>query len=470
MRLSAEKPLREADIAAHTRVWHPYHQNRRRARSALPCLHLRLLQGTASPLYATRCCLDLNVLAVLIHGTSSEDKPEMKRILFVDDSALMREMFGALLASERAQWEIATAADGPEALELMKARPFDVVASDMRMEGMNGVQLLNVVIQLYPQTSRIIISGVADQAEAARALGVTHQFIAKPFDANTLRAVLARIHGLDVFLKDPRLKALAGRLRALPSFPMLYLEIMKALDDPNLPMQTIDALMVKDPGLTAKMLQVVNSVALGLQEKVNDPLEAAQQLGLGTVRSLALSAHVFTNFTPSQRINFPVDVLWGHLMKCADSARAIMRAEDADHVYVEAAYTAGMLHDIGKLMLADSMPREFQLLLSQSATQSGTFHEIEMEVFGATHAGLAAYLLGLWGLPAPIVEAVAFHHTPERSSLQAFSPLTAVHVANALEHEIDGGTVNLNEEYLEKIGVANRVDVWRKEVGKLRGN
>ena len=394
----------------------------------------------------------------------------MKRILFVDDSAMMRDMFGALLASERAHWEIATASDGAEALALMKARAFDVVASDMRMDGMDGVQLLNEVIKLHPQTSRIIISGVADQAEAARALAATHQFIAKPFDANTLRAVLARIGGLDAFLQDERLKALAGRLRALPSFPMLYLEIMKALDDPNMPMQTIDALMVKDPGLIAKMLQVVNSVALGLHEKVNDPLEAAQQLGLRTVRSLALSAHVFTNFTPSQRINFPVDVLWGHLMKCADSARAIMRAEDADHVYVEAAYTAGMLHDIGKLMLADSMPREFQMVLAQSATASAPFYELEMEVFGATHAGLAAYLLGLWGLPAPIVEAVAFHHTPEKSSHQVFSPLTAVHVANALEHEIDGGEASLNEEYLEKIGVVNRLDAWREEVAKLRTN
>jgi HD-like signal output (HDOD) protein len=187
------------------------------------------------------------------------------------------------------------------------------------------------------------------------------------------------------------------------------------------------------------------------------------------VRSLALSAHVFASFTPAQKINFPVDALWSHLMKCGESARVIRRAEDADHIYVEAAYTAGMLHDIGKLMLADSMPGEFQKVLQKAAAQGGTFHEIEMEVFGATHAGLAAYLLGLWGLPAPIVEAVAFHHTPETSSLQAFSPLTAVHVANALEHELDGGDTSLNEEYLEKIGVANRVEVWRKEVGKLRG-
>jgi HD-like signal output (HDOD) protein len=249
---------------------------------------------------------------------------------------------------------------------------------------------------------------------------------------------------------------------------LLYLEIMKAIEAPATPLQTVQELIAKDPGLTAKILQIVNSAALGLREKVSDPLEAVQQLGLNMVRSLALSAHVFANYTPAQKINFPMDALWAHLMRCGNTAQAIMRAEDADHAYVEAAYTAGILHDMGKLMLADSLPDDFQKVLAQTATRSEPFQEIETEVFGADHAGLAAYLLGLWGLPAMIVEAVAFHHTPEKSTLQSFSPLTAVHVANALEHELDGNHSNLNGDYLANIGVMDRLSVWREEAKKLR--
>ncbi len=382
----------------------------------------------------------------------------------------MREMFAIMLEDDRDRWEVVTAEDGKEALTLMAQKPFDVVASDMRMEGMTGVQLLNEVLRLYPQTSRIIISGVSDQGEAAEALGSTHQFLVKPIETKTLKATLARLESLDAFLKDEKLKALAGRLRTLPSFPLLYLEIMRVIEDPNASMQTVHNLLIKDPGLTAKMLQVANSVAMGLREKVSDPLEAVRQLGLNTVRSLALSAHVFANFTPSQKINFPVDALWKHLMKCANTARAIMRAEDADQMYMEAAYTAGMLHDIGKLMLADSLPGEFQKVVTQATTRLAPFYEIETEVFGASHAGLAAYLLGLWGLPAPIVEAVAFHHVPQKSAHQAFSPLTAVHVANALEHELDGEKSWLDTECLEKIGVADRLGIWRKEAEKLRAD
>ncbi|HTR41263.1 MAG TPA: response regulator [Pseudomonadales bacterium] len=394
----------------------------------------------------------------------------MKRILFVEDSAMLRQMFQILLAGEHERWEVATAASGEEALDLMAQRPFDVVASDMNMHGMSGVQLLTTIRTFYPGTSRIIISGAADQAAASEALGSTHQFLMKPIDINTLRSTLACLEGLDAFLHCEKLKTLAGKMRMVPSFPTLYMEIMKAIEKPDAPLQVIDDLIVKDPGLTAKILQIVNSAAMGFQEKINNPMEAVQQLGLGTVKSLALSAHVFTCFTPALRINFPVDSLWRHLMQTGNTARAIMRAEDGDHAYVEAAYTAGLLHDVGKLMLADSMPKEFQQALTQAMDANRPLPEVEAQIFGATHAGLAAYLLGLWGLPAPIVEAVAFHHTPEMSSNAKFSPLTAVHAANALEYELDGLDSDLNLEYLTKIGVADRLDVWREEAEKVRAN
>lgn len=385
----------------------------------------------------------------------------MKRILFVEDDLLIRQVYGAIVGAESAGWEVETAAGGAEALEIVKQRAFDVVASDMRMEGMNGIELLTEISRLYPKTSRIIISGSADQAEAAEALGSTHQFLTKPVDFKKLLAALDSITALDEFLKDEKLKELAGRLRALPSFPILYQEIMRAIEADDTPMQTIHGLVAEDPGLTAKVLQVANSAAMGFRETIADPREAVQLLGLNTVRALALSAHVFASFTASQRINFPVDVLWAHLMCCGERARAIMQAEKADSASVEAAYTAGILHDIGKLMLADGLPAEFQNALAQAVGRNAPFHEIEMEIFGATHAGLAAYLLGLWGLPAPIVEAVAFHHTPGKSSRQAFSPLTAVHAANAIEHEMEGGPLLLDKEYLRRMGVAGRVNTWR---------
>ncbi len=391
----------------------------------------------------------------------------MKRILFVDDSELLREVFGVMLSREKEQWEVMTASDGRAALELLKKFPIDIVASDMRMPGMDGIELLSEVGRLYPQISRIIISGMGDQGTVADALGSTHQFLVKPVTVKALRSTLVRIDGLDAYLKDEKLKALASKLKVVPSFPALYLEIMKLIDSPNSSLESIAEIIVRDPGITAKMLQVANSAAFGAAERIHDPAQAVQQLGMNTVRSLVLSAHVYESFAPSPIKGFSVDKLWSHLMKCGNSARAIMHFEHADVADIEDAFTAGILHDIGKLMLADSMPKEFQQALKLSAERQVSLHEVEMEIFGATHAGLAAYLLGLWGLPASIVEAVAFHHTPEMSTNVQFGPLTAVHVANAFEHGKDEKPSDLNREYLTRIGMVPRIKAWREELAGL---
>ena len=389
----------------------------------------------------------------------------MKRILFVEDNEVLLELYGILLADERAEWATSLAPSGESALQLLKQSPFDVVVSDMQMPGMNGIELLTEVRKIHPQTSRIIISGFTDQAAAADSLNCTHLFIPKPFELKTLRSTLARIGSLDAYLKDDKLRGLAGKMRSLPSFPMLYLEIMKEIESPNSSIQGIAKIVAKDPGITAKILQVVNSAAIGLPEPVNDPIEAVQQLGMTTVRSLVLSAQVYSSFAPGRLSSFSADALWTHLMKCGDLARTIMRRERAEFAESEDAFTAGMLHDMGKLMLADSLPQEFQKALALAAEEKISLAAAEMEVFGATHAGLAAYLFGLWGLPAGIVEAVAFHDAPERSDLKKLSALTAVHVANALLDETE--TDHMNLDYLHQIGVADRLDDWQDTAKEL---
>jgi CheY-like chemotaxis protein len=290
----------------------------------------------------------------------------MKRILFVEDSEVLLQLYSILLADDK-QWLTTVAPDGPTALALLRQSPFDVVASDMQMPGMSGIELLTEVRKLHPHTSRIIISGITDQAEAADSLNCTHLFIPKPFDVKTLKATLARIGSLDAYLKDDKLRGLAGKMRSLPSFPTLYLEIIKEIESPRSSIQGIAKIIAKDPGITAKILQVTNSAAFGLPEHVNDPVEAVQQLGMSTVRSLVLSAQVYSNFNARRMKNFSAEALWSHLMKCGDLARTLMRRERASLADSEDAFTAGMLHDMGQLMLADSLPDEFQraLLLAE---------------------------------------------------------------------------------------------------------
>jgi HD-like signal output (HDOD) protein len=390
----------------------------------------------------------------------------MKRILFVEDNELLLELYGVMLDPDRDHWQTYLAPNGEAALGLLRQTPFDVVVSDMQMPGMNGIELLSEARKLHPQSARIIISGATDQAEAADSLNCTHLFIPKPVDVKLLRDTLTRIGKLDAYLKDAKLRELVGKMGSLPSFPTLYLEILREIEAPNCSIEKVADLVAKDPAIAAKILRVANSAAVGLGERVTNLREAVQQLGLTTVRSLVLSAQVYGNFAPGRMKDFSADQLWNHLMKCADLARTIMRRDRAEVAETEDAFTAGMLHDMGKLMLADGMPTEFAQSMELAARENLSQVEAERAVMGADHAGLAAYLFGLWGLPASIVEAVAFHHAPEQSDLKRPSALTAVHVASALLSE--PGSAALNHDYLTEIGVADRLDEWQDTATELQ--
>lgn len=394
-----------------------------------------------------------------------------KRILFVDNNPLLLQAYAEMLDDERDRWDVATACEGWQAMEIVDREPFDVAVCEARLPGMNGIELIGKIRKRHPHTSRILMSDYSDQEEFTSSLKATHQFLAKPFYVKTLKATLGRISALDAFLQDDNLRSLVGLLGELPTFPSLYFQIVKEFKSEDPSLENVAGIIAKDPGMTAKMLQAVNSAMFGLATRVSNPFAAVQYLGMSMVRSLAISAHVFTSFEKTGFKEFSADQLWRHSMASTSLARSIMQAEKADAADIEDACTAAMFHDIGKLMLADRLPELYHQAFALASRDSIPVHEAERKVFGATHAGAAAYLLGLWGLPATIVEAVAFHHTPGRSSLRAFSPLTAVHVANVLEHQSHAAKPDtllpeFDLHYLTEIGVQDRLDAWRAETEK----
>jgi HD-like signal output (HDOD) protein/ActR/RegA family two-component response regulator len=393
-----------------------------------------------------------------------------KRILFVDDNSVLLHAYTMMLDAQ--EWDTATASTGEEALEVVKSGDFDVVVTDLRMPGMSGIDLIEEVIKIRPCASRVIISGLENQEEVARCLNSTHQFLPKPFTAKALKATLGRLGGVESYLRDPKLQALFGRLGRVPSFPTLYVEIIKelALDEPSV--EKVSSTISRDPGMTAKMLQIVNSAAVGLAQRTNSTSEAVQFLGLNAVRSLVLSAHIFSCFDRFKLKWFSSTALSRHSLNCGMLSRRIMQLAGASDEEAEAAFVSGMLHDLGKLMLAHSLPQQYQAIVVEMKEHQVSAPVAERQILGATHSGIAAYLLALWGLPTEIVEAVAFHHTPSASSQQEFSALTAVHVANTLEHEIliDDPSLPmppLDMDYLCRVDCVSELGRWREVAENL---
>jgi HD-like signal output (HDOD) protein/CheY-like chemotaxis protein len=390
------------------------------------------------------------------------------KILFVDDEALVLQGLQRTMRSMRNDWDMNFVDCGAKALEFMSATPVDVVVTDMRMPGMNGAELLAEVMKRHPRTVRLVLSGHADQDLILKCVGSTHQYLSKPCDPETLRATVTRALDLESSLKNERLQKLIAQMEHLPSVPSLYSELVDLISQPDTSLEEVGNVIARDLGMTAKILKLVNSAFFGLRREVSSPTEAVTYIGLDTIKSLVLSLNAFSQYEGNQSGGFSLGALWSHSLSTATAAKFLAKFEKADSKTVDEAFVAGLLHDAGKAALAFNFPDQYGETLRLAAAKGGDPLAAEQETFGATHAEVGGYLLGLWGLPFPVVEAIALHHEPARSVSACFSPLTAVHVANVLVAPVTpGGPALLADlKYLNQISLGDRLEVWREELSK----
>ena len=392
--------------------------------------------------------------------------PEIMKteILFVDDEPLILEGLKRMLRPLRDRWEMHFVDSGPKALELMEQKPINVVVSDMRMPGMTGAQLLTQVMEKHPRTVRLILSGYADREQIMKCVGNTHQYLSKPCDPATLLAAVSRAADLEASLKNERMRKLIGQMEAIPSLPNLYSEIVEKARDPGVTLEDLAQTIAKDIAMTAKILKLVNSAFFGLGREISSVTDAISYLGIETVKSLVLTVNAFAQFEGPKLKSISLEEIWSHSLAVASGAKAIAKLEQCNGRVQEEAFVAGMLHDLGKLILGLNFPVEYGEV-SKMAGNPGTWLEAERASFGVDHADVGGALLGLWGLPGPVVETIALHHRPSLSAAKEFSSLAAVIVADSLARSPE--SLDLDEcrmKFLEEIGVTDRLESWKEAV------
>jgi HD-like signal output (HDOD) protein len=390
----------------------------------------------------------------------------MKTLLFVDDEPKVLQGLQRQLRLMRQEWEMTFVGSGREALEFMDARPVDIVVSDMMMPIMDGSQLLSEVVKRYPQTVRIILSGHAEREAVLRLVGPAHQYLSKPCDADELRKAIARAFALRDLLGNERLKQLTTRIKNLPALPALQNQLTEELRKDSPSMEHIGEIISRDIGMTAKILQLVNSAFFGLAQPISNPADAAIYLGLNTIRSLALSVEIFSQYDQKRCKTFSLEVLASHSWTTGVMARCVAQQERQELKFLEQCFLAGLLHDIGQLVLAFGLQEEYSAVIAQAMSQNLPVWQVEQEVFGASHADVGAYLLALWGLPNPIIEAVALHHQPARCAAPEFSPAIAVHAGDVFAHEFfrvntEVPGPQLDRAYLTRLGFETRIETWQ---------
>ena len=398
----------------------------------------------------------------------------MKSILFVDDEPRILDGLRRMLRGMRGEWDMHFAESGAAALELLAQAPFEVLVTDMRMPGMTGGELLVKVKQLYPDVVRIVLSGHADTEAAMQTFGVTQQYLVKPCDQATLQRTVNRALALRERLNSQHIRAVVGGISNLPTLPAAYQELVTCLRLPNSSLADVGRIIGSDVSMTASILKVVNSAYFGLQKPLATIERAVAFLGLETIMALTLDHGLFGSGQPVPGLD--ADELRRRSLKTAAVARILARHDNLADSMVDEAFLAGMLHDLGKLVLATSFPERYGEVGKLARSMNLPWHEAEQQILQATHAEAGAYLLGLWGFPDSLLEAVLYHACPGQAHIREWGLAGIVHVAcsMALHPEVndpDDPALGLETGYLADLGLRDRWPAWKKACqGVLEGS
>jgi putative nucleotidyltransferase with HDIG domain len=352
-----------------------------------------------------------------------------RRLLVVgSDDALVRRL-QVLLDSGATRWRVAGTRSAEQALMLLHEAPIDVVLCELSTPKPSAWDFLAKVKQSFPAAGRVVLAHASQKDQVFRVINLAHQVLPTPATDASLRDALERGCALQALFSNASVNRLVGKLDQLPSVPSTYVELVAAAARPDSNMADLAAIVERDPAMTVKVLQLGNSAFFGTTQRMASIQQAMGFLGVETLKGLILDAQVFSAFEKQPVSGFSIELFQKYSLSVARLAKKLLR----DPKQSQEAFTAGLLHDLGKMVLAVQHPELFAKTHEKMAQTGEPLYLVENTMLGVTHAEVGASVLASWGLPFAVVEAVAYHHTPSRLVARGdCAVLAAVHAADTL--------------------------------------
>jgi len=377
---------------------------------------------------------------------------ESKVVLFVDDEKFILRSLKRLFKNEK--YKTVFISNGQEALDYLGANRVDLIVSDIRMPGMDGYELLSEVKKRHPKVLRVALSGFTESKIIYKliAKNIAKLYLFKPWDNNELKENIKRILEFEDVLMNNDLLELINNLDQLPALPKLYHDLTDLIER-DADIEDVGRVIEKDQAISSKVLKLANSAFYG--RKTGDLSQAIMGIGLNNLKNIVLSSS-FIKGPPA--ILEEVNTLWEHSINTNRLTHLIY--EKCLKKKMPGVYgSAGLLHDIGKVILHLFYTDSYHDLLKEARLNESLLVGLELDKYNVTHQDIGAYLLNWWELPFAYVEAAMFHHRPFDKRIINHELIAVVHLADyySMTHLIGDGTQNeLDEKVFEFLDIQEK--------------
>lgn len=300
---------------------------------------------------------------------------------------------------------------------------FDVIITATILDNTKTplVDILKSVAQKHPNTVRVVINNEGDEASYNQ---VAHYNFLPPFSPDEVCSIIERLAQTNRSITKDSIVKIVSKIKSLPTPPKVYLQLNAMLEQNNADSHKISEIISQDPALTAKILQVSNSFSLNKGKPINDISEAITKMGIDTLCCIVMTAELFAHEPEIEGFSLVDEQL--HCLNTAKLAASLVKTELKQETML-----AGLLHDIGKLVLLEIDPKlSAQFLKNQNTCTNSIL--LEQKIFNTNHCQIGAYLLHCWNFSYDVIESIMNHHTPEKLCQKQFGAAQAVYLANAL--------------------------------------
>ncbi|MEG8946187.1 response regulator [Rosettibacter firmus] len=368
------------------------------------------------------------------------------KLLFVDKLNNEQNRYQSLSDILGEQYEIYFASDSQEALNTLKNNDIDVCLIQFDSTSFNSLDLLTKIKRSFPKTIRILLSEDFSEKLSIRTFNLLHQVIKCPIEDKLLKEKLEPLLILKNLIKNDKLISKLNSEDGIPTLPEIYFKLEKELFSPEVSIHKVVNLISKDISLTTKIFQLVNSAYYGIPAKITDFYQAVNILGLNVIKSIVIYTKVFAHLEKKGELKEIIEAIWNHSILVSSISQKIIFYFTGNRDLAEQAYIAGILHDIGKIILINIEPNYIKEL-KISRNNAFSDDDLEKSFYGVSHTEIGAYALALWGFPRSIVDAALLHHSS--TIVNDFSVSNIIQISHKLAN-IEGIDSVLYDTFISK--------------------